>query len=159
MSGETSIYCQRDTYFDVDLRDMAKSDARLVVAIKKLRKYDRYGTVFISKGGYINGFREKQPCIEGYINGGIYYVDRSLLEEQVATVFSFEKEILEKVYREIPVAGCIPARDILLILVFQKTIIRHKLYSRICVRRIKLRFLTGTERLMWMCITCTGQTN
>lgn len=94
-----------DTYFDVDLRDMAKSDARLVVAIKKLRKFDRYGTVFISKGGYINGFREKQPCIEGYINGGIYYVDRSLLEEQVATVFSFEKEILEKVYREIPVAA------------------------------------------------------
>lgn len=53
------IYCQRDTYFDVDLRDMAKSDARLVVAIKKLRKFDRYGTVFISKGGYINGIFEK----------------------------------------------------------------------------------------------------
>lgn len=94
-----------DTYFDVDLQEMAKSDAPLVVAVKKLRNFDRYGTVSISESGCITGFHEKQPCTEGYINGGIYYLSRDLLEKQKAEAFSFEKEVLEKVYQELTVAA------------------------------------------------------
>lgn len=94
-----------DTYFDVDLQDMAKSDAPLVVAVKKLQHFDRYGTVSISESGCITGFHEKQPCEEGYINGGIYYLSQHLLENQQAAAFSFEKEVLEKVYQELSVAA------------------------------------------------------
>lgn len=89
-----------DTYFDVDLTAMAKQEAALVVAVKRLTDFSRYGTVAVD-GGRIVGFREKQPCKEGLINGGIYLISRTLLETVPETKFSFEQEVLESKYDQL----------------------------------------------------------
>ena len=44
----------------------------------------------------ITAFHEKQPCREGLINGGVYALDRSLLDlSALPEKFSFEKDVLE----------------------------------------------------------------
>lgn len=89
-----------DTYFDVDLAEMSKMQASLVIAVKRLRDFSRYGTVCV-EDGRITGFAEKQPCAEGLINGGIYWMERSLLESVLEEKFSFEQQILETQYDRI----------------------------------------------------------
>lgn len=96
-----------DTFFDVDLQEMSQVDAPLVVAVKELENFDRYGTVSVSEGNIITGFHEKQPCAKGYINGGIYYIDRILLDSIDKETFSFEKEVLETVYQTFAVPAYI----------------------------------------------------
>ena len=44
----------------------------------------------------VTAFHEKQPCRKGLINGGVYAIDRSLLDlSGLPERFSFEKEVLE----------------------------------------------------------------
>ena len=44
----------------------------------------------------ITAFHEKQPCRKGLINGGVYAIDRSLLDlSGLPEKFSFEKDVLE----------------------------------------------------------------
>lgn len=59
---------------------MQRESAPLVVAVKRMKKFSRYGTVQI-EDGRIQAFREKQPCDECLINGGIYLVNRTILED------------------------------------------------------------------------------
>lgn len=92
-----------DTYFDVDLSKMSKCDAPLVMAVKQLENFERYGTVAISDKNLITGFYEKKPCDKGYINGGIYYINREIFDNIDEQTFSFEKEVLEKIYQTKPV--------------------------------------------------------
>ena len=58
---------------------------------------DRYGTVLL-EGSDIVKFQEKQVGLPfGIINGGIYWVNKALLEEMpTQEKFSFESEVLEK---------------------------------------------------------------
>ena len=57
--------------------------------------FDRYGAVDWD-GDLVTGFREKQPCAEGLINGGVYAIDRSQLDMSLfPKTFSFEREVLE----------------------------------------------------------------
>ncbi len=45
----------------------------------------------------ITAFHEKQPCVKGLINGGVYAINRSLLNlSGLPEKFSFEKDVLEK---------------------------------------------------------------
>jgi len=88
-----------DTYFDVDMGAMAELKAPLVIAVKRLTDFSRYGTVAL-EGNRITGFREKQPCHEGLINGGIYLIARDLLEYIPEKKFSFEQQVLESKYNE-----------------------------------------------------------
>lgn len=83
-----------DTYFGVDLREMAGISATVVVAVRHMTDFSRYGTVSVEKGRIV-GFQEKQPCREGLINGGVYLLDRSLLKQKPVDRFSFEQDILE----------------------------------------------------------------
>lgn len=92
-----------DTFFDVDLQAMSQIDAPLVMAVKELENFDRYGTVSFSAENIITGFREKQSCKKGYINGGVYYMERTLMNGIGKETFSFEKEVLEAVFRTFPV--------------------------------------------------------
>ena len=89
-----------DTFYDADLQaliDARKaSGAPIALALKPMRDFDRYGTVELGSGGIIEAFREKAPCAEGLINGGVYAIDASsgVLEGHGAR-FSFEKDVLE----------------------------------------------------------------
>jgi D-glycero-alpha-D-manno-heptose 1-phosphate guanylyltransferase len=65
------------------------------MAVKHLKDFDRYGTVSFNQKGVVMGFKEKQFCEDGYINGGMYMVsDRDLLKD-MPMKFSFETEFLQ----------------------------------------------------------------
>jgi D-glycero-alpha-D-manno-heptose 1-phosphate guanylyltransferase len=89
-----------DTLFDVDLESMEKlfrqKKSGLMVALKPMVNFDRYGAVITSDEKIVS-FNEKKFCENGLINGGIYLLNKTWLEERaLGKVFSFEKDILEK---------------------------------------------------------------
>lgn len=100
LQGNEVFVINGDTYFDVDLQALAAThrahNALLTVALKRMEKFDRYGTVDINKEGRITGFLEKKYLDEGLINGGIYCLHTSVFPQHIPAKFSFEKEILEK---------------------------------------------------------------
>lgn len=87
-----------DTFFDVNLKEMyqfhKKNNSKLTLAIKEMEKFDRYGSLIL-EGDKIIKFEEKKYVDKGYINGGIYLINKELLKKEEKENFSFEKEILE----------------------------------------------------------------
>lgn len=90
-----------DTLFDIDHRLFiekgAHNDSRLTIVTRRVDDAGRYGAVEVDAEGRIAAFREKDPSFgSGLINGGIYRLHRSLLENYaVGQQFSFEKEVLQ----------------------------------------------------------------
>lgn len=88
-----------DTYFNVNLKKMKefhilhKSD--ITVATKEMVDIDRYGTLIL-KDIRIVKFKEKQKKVKGFINGGIYIINRNLFDNIKEEKFSFETNIMEK---------------------------------------------------------------
>lgn len=94
-----------DTFFEVDLNEMIrfseKKQADILVALKKLKNAERYGKVKIDEDFKIIEFIEKGSKQEGYINGGVYLVNKTMFEKlTLPKVFSFEKDFLEKYYKD-----------------------------------------------------------
>lgn len=95
-----------DTFFSIDLNQLKSfhenRHADLTIALKKLENTQRYGTVNIDKQQEITGFIEKKEGIEGYINGGIYILNKSWFHSLnfEEDFFSFETEILQKKYQQ-----------------------------------------------------------
>lgn len=100
LNGDNAFVINGDTFFDVDLIELSAyhqtNNALLTVALKKMEKFDRYGTVELGSDGKITGFLEKKYLDEGLINGGIYCLNKQVFHPELPQVFSFEKEILEK---------------------------------------------------------------
>lgn len=92
-----------DTYFDVPFDDLYAIDSDVVMALKRMREFSRYGTVELN-GVRLCGFREKASCVEGLINGGVYLVKRDLLVDAPER-FSFESDFLETKLSDISVCG------------------------------------------------------
>lgn len=103
MSKVTScrtIILNGDTFFNVDLNALDSFSMHhrspLVVALKPMTDFDRYGSVTLTEENRITSFNEKKHCDEGLINGGIYCIDSSAdLFKGMPDRFSFEKDILE----------------------------------------------------------------
>lgn len=89
-----------DTYFDVDFSalERAKTPGSLVLAAKRMYDFDRYGALEVAEGR-VTAFREKAPCQEGLINGGVYLMERTALEAISEERFSFETAVLEPLSR------------------------------------------------------------
>ena len=84
-----------DTFYPVELNAMP-FEAPVTLALKPLKDFDRYGTVSVTEASVVTSFREKAPCAEGLINGGVYAIDRRRLNlDSLPEKFSFEKEVLE----------------------------------------------------------------
>ena len=87
-----------DTFFGVDFAAMQvfhrQTGAVATLALKPLRDFDRYGEVTLDDQGRITAFREKRPCAEGLINGGVYLLQREALAALPAK-FSLEKDFFE----------------------------------------------------------------
>lgn len=93
-----------DTLFKINLHDYFKYhneyEASLTVALKDQEKADRYGTVILNEQNQITSFQEKKENSSGWINGGIYLINKEKINfNQLPNVFSFEKEVLEKEYQ------------------------------------------------------------
>ena len=89
-----------DTFFSVDFSKMINfhkqvhSDATL--AVKELHDFSRYGTVQFDDNYRIIRFVEKKACEKGFINGGIYILNRNLFDDITQDKFMIEKDFLEK---------------------------------------------------------------
>ena len=91
---ETVYVVNGDSFFPVNMEAMPCMEA-LTLALQHMEKFERYGAVTFS-GTRISAFREKKYCEEGFINGGIYALNRSRLDlSALPEKFSFEKEVLE----------------------------------------------------------------
>ena len=97
-----------DTFFGVDYPAMQafhrQSGAQATLALKPLRDFDRYGEVTLDGEGRITAFREKRPCAEGLINGGVYLLQRDALAEMPER-FSLEKDYFEPKAESAGLAG------------------------------------------------------
>jgi D-glycero-alpha-D-manno-heptose 1-phosphate guanylyltransferase len=100
-STEDVLVANGDTLYRIDLSAMTethhRSHAVCTLALKPMKAFDRYGLVEINTEGKILSFREKQPYKEGLINGGVYLLQaKAYLQSTSPSVFSFEKDFLEK---------------------------------------------------------------
>jgi len=99
-SEKTILVVNGDTIFPIDLRRLLDLQADrgqgATIALKRMREFDRYGSVALS-GDKIHSFLERSFRTEGLINAGIYAMDRNFLGGRgLPERFSLEKEILEK---------------------------------------------------------------
>ena len=74
-----------DTFFNVRYSEMLNlhksTQSAVTVALKRMKKFDRYGVVDIEQPtSRILRFNEKQYCESGLINGGVYLINRHELD-------------------------------------------------------------------------------
>lgn len=90
-----------DTFFDINLLQMyelhSRENSLLTVAVKQVQNCSRYGTVFM-QDNKIMRFEEKSFSEAGFINGGIYMLNKAVsdLLDKYDTPFSFEKDFMEQ---------------------------------------------------------------
>jgi len=98
---ENILVLNGDTFFKIDPLEMLKfhksKKAHMTIALKPMPDASRYGTVE-AENQRVVGFKEKSLARGGYINAGIYILDRKLLEilKSYGEVFSFEIDFLPK---------------------------------------------------------------
>lgn len=97
-----------DTLFKADLSALesfhADSHGALSIVLRHVADTSRYGSVSTDENGRILQFTEKNNATgEGDINGGIYLINKELLQKiSLPNKFSFEKDLMEKFVREMP---------------------------------------------------------
>lgn len=101
-----------DTLFKINVEALAEihieMQADCTLALKPMRRFDRYGVVDMDEEGRIKRFTEKKFVEKGNINGGVYILNKlHFLKKTLPKVFSFEKEYLSKFVETIPLYGVI----------------------------------------------------
>ena len=113
---ENVLVVNGDTFFNVDLDDLMgqhlEGNSPISIALKPMRDFDRYGNVILEKpspiGGKVAEFKEKEPCVQGLVNGGIYAINKEKgFPEGLPGKFSFETGILKPFADEGKVRGLI----------------------------------------------------
>lgn len=100
-----------DTWLDVDFAAMeavaaeAPDAVKAVIAVKRMRDFERYGTVDVDAEGRITAFHEKKPCADGLINAGVYLLRHGALDA-MPKKFSLENDFFEKVVAEGALMSC-----------------------------------------------------
>jgi NDP-sugar pyrophosphorylase family protein len=95
-----------DSYVEVDLEELfaahSARNAALTVVVKEVPDAGRYGRVLIDAGGRVVSFEEKKVAPgSGYVNAGVYLLNRILFERvEEEKVFSLEKDLLPAILGE-----------------------------------------------------------
>jgi len=111
VEGDMAFTMNGDSLFRLDFNAMRKlhasSEADITIALRYNQDTDRYGTVNIDDKKKITGFIEKiEGSGSGYINGGVYLINRSFFERQNFPVkFSMEKDCFERYCKEAKIYG------------------------------------------------------
>lgn len=106
IEGVRAFILNGDSFFRIDYRKMLSDHLRkkstATIALRKLEHTGRYGRVCINRNKRIISFQEKnEQDIPGYINGGIYIIEKaSLMEPEFRGKFSIETDFFESSYRE-----------------------------------------------------------
>jgi len=101
-----------DTIFKIDLPVLTSfhedNASACTLALKPMKDFERYGVVEINEEGLITRFKEKKHYQEGLINGGAYLLNIGRFRQQKRpSVFSFEKDYLERCFTFMPMYGCV----------------------------------------------------
>lgn len=100
VKDEIVLVLNGDTFFDIDIRTLEryhrKWNSRVTIALKYPSTRNRYGLVQIDQKYQVTAFRERQGPeeIEGYINGGIYLINRDMIKDIPQGNCSLEKDLL-----------------------------------------------------------------
>ena len=94
------VVCNGDTLFRVGLEGLSNthrtSRALLTMALKQVPDCGRFGSVEVSDDGVVTGFVEKSAGGQGWINGGVYLLNRRLFADYpMPARFSFERDLVE----------------------------------------------------------------
>jgi D-glycero-alpha-D-manno-heptose 1-phosphate guanylyltransferase len=109
ITTDTALLLNGDSVFFVDVQKFyshhIQNEADISLALKPMRDFDRYGTVELFQNRIIH-FCEKQPAKQGLINAGVYLISKNLIHQYPQEEkFSFEKDILEKLIRQLILTG------------------------------------------------------
>lgn len=101
-----------DTFFSIEVPALSffhlHNHADCSLSLKPMKNFDRYGSVMLGKDQSIKSFEEKKFYASGLINGGVYALQvERFLREGLPEIFSFEKDYLEKLYRDRRIFGII----------------------------------------------------
>lgn len=99
LNSQTVLFLNGDSICKVDVAEMfdfyTKNHADMVLAIKTMHDFDRYGTVVLEQNRIIK-FEEKKPLHKGFINVGVTLLNPEIIKKHAPSQkFSFEKDILE----------------------------------------------------------------
>ena len=110
-----------DTFFDIDYSIIEEfgQNKPVTIALRYTNNIERYGFVEINDTYKIKSFVEKGKLphdrIDGYINGGIYYIHKSVLKPYIgkfsSNFISLETDIFPKLLNNdelygLPIGGC-----------------------------------------------------
>jgi D-glycero-alpha-D-manno-heptose 1-phosphate guanylyltransferase len=104
IEGLNALVVNGDSLFKIDYRALMefhrKKKPVATLALRKLDDTSRYGRVSLNRSGRITGFEEKnQQAVPGYINGGVYIMEKFfLMEPEFRGRFSLEKDCFERYY-------------------------------------------------------------
>ena len=98
INSDKAVVINGDTFFDIDIDSFVKQHDKcnsiLSIALKPMKYFNRYGNVLINDS-IITDFKEKDFCDEGFINGGIYVVNKeNSFFDRLPAKFSFETDVL-----------------------------------------------------------------
>ncbi|MCL2682397.1 MAG: nucleotidyltransferase family protein [Bacteroidales bacterium] len=111
LKSSVVAFLNGDSICKVNIPEMAnfydKNHADMVLAVKKMHHFDRYGSVVLEQPKHevrarrsqnrIIKFEEKKTLNEGFINVGVMLINPEIVKKLApAKKFSFEKDILEK---------------------------------------------------------------
>jgi D-glycero-alpha-D-manno-heptose 1-phosphate guanylyltransferase len=99
-STDQILVLNGDTLFEYDIEKLWERQeygfGDCTLCLKPMENFERYGSVICDKQHKIISFKEKQFINKGFINTGVYAIDRErFIQEKLPTKFSFEKDYLE----------------------------------------------------------------
>lgn len=94
-TDDSILVINGDTFFDVNLDNLTnktiKNNFDIVMSLKELKDFDRYGSVIV-EDNIIMDFQEKKFITKGYINCGVYVIRKQIFDNMEAlNNFSFEE--------------------------------------------------------------------
>jgi len=99
-----------DSYFDFNLLDLAlpkwPEDNAARIALRRVTDASRYGSVVL-EGEKVTKFGEKSGNGEGLINGGVYWLSKSLFDQEADGLISIENDIFPKAAAEGRLGGTV----------------------------------------------------
>lgn len=106
------VIANGDTIFRADLPAAGlfhhQHQSECTLLLKPMMNFDRYGVVELAADKLVNSFKEKHFYEKGTINGGLYILNvNKFLDEEFPDKFSFEKDYLERLYKERRIYGLV----------------------------------------------------
>lgn len=113
ITEESFMILNGDTYFDINYKQLMhyhkQKESSFTMVLRRVEDAKRYGTVKFDNEHRITGFMEKREDkhVEGYINGGIYIVNKSILNKIPAgKKFSLENKLMPELVKNLEPIYC-----------------------------------------------------